>query len=151
MSAFETYVLAELICTKRACLVQLRDMGRRQLELIEEENMTALLDLLATKQRSLLRLQQIERALDPFRGQDPDRRRWRTHELRSRSAEQLQQCEGLLGEIVSQEKVSEGALIRRRDEVAARLQGAHLADQARGAYAGGPRGAGNQLDLLSDT
>jgi hypothetical protein len=150
MTASETDVLAELICNKRECLLRLRDMGRRQLELIEEADMTGLLDLLATKQHSLLRLQQIERALDPFRDQDPDRRRWRDPGDRARCAEQLQQCERLLAEIVGQEKHSEGLLTRRRDEAAARLQGAHFAGQARGAYSAPPNRPVSQLDLHSD-
>ena len=151
MTAFETDALAELIRSKRACLVELREMGRRQLELIRRGDMTALLDVLAAKQRWLMKLQQIERALDPFRDQDPDRRRWRTPEDRSLCAEQLQECESLLSEIVRQEKCSEGALTRRRDEAAARLQEAHLAGQARGAYTAEPQSQMNQLDLLSDT
>ncbi|MBN2477090.1 MAG: hypothetical protein JXB62_20955 [Pirellulales bacterium] len=147
----ETDALAELIAKKHACLVQLRDMGRRQLELIDAGDMTALLDVLAVKQRSLWKLQQAERALDPFRDQDPERRHWRTPEDRRRCAEQLRECEALLSEIVSQEKCSEGVLMRRRDEAATRLQGAHLAGQARGAYTAHRLGKASQLDLLSDS
>ena len=151
MSALETDVLAELIRSKRECLMQLRDLGRRQIELIEVGDVTTLLDVLAVKQRSLLKLQQIERTLDPFRGQDPDKRRWRTPDLRSECNEQLRQCETLLSEIISREKVAEGALTRRRDETAKRLQGAHRAGQARQAYTPVPPGQVSQLDLLSDT
>jgi len=151
MTAFETDVLAELIRDKRECLVQLRDMGRRQLELIDEADMTGLLDVLAAKQQSLMKLQQIETALEPFRGQNPEQRRWRTPKQRRLCAEQLQQCETLLSEIVSQEKCSEGALIRRRDEAATRLQGAHFAGQARRAYTTEPQNGINQVDLRSDT
>ena len=150
MAALETDVLAELIGSKRECLLSLRDMGRRQLELIAEGDMTALLDVLAAKQRFLTKLQQIENALDPFRSQDPETRRWPAPEDRARCAERLQQCETLLAEIVGQEKCSEGALIRRRDEAAIRLQGAHQASQVRGAYTAQPVGRTNQLDLQSD-
>ena len=150
MASLETDTLAELIRGKRDCLLQLREMGRRQLELIDSGEVTALLDLLAAKQQPLLELQQIERALDPFRDQDPDDRQWATPQDRDLCAEQLRQCETLLSEIVSQEKCSEGAMVRRRDAAAAKLQGAHLADQARGAYTAGPAGEISQLDLLSD-
>lgn len=151
MPAFETDVLAELIGGKRACLVQLREMGRRQLELIDEGDMTTLLDVLTGKQRLLDKLQQIERALDPFRGQDPERRRWRTAEARSQCTEQLDQCERLLAEIISQEKCSEGTLLKRRDEAASRLQNAHLAGQAREAYTAQPYSRVKQIDLFSNT
>ncbi len=150
MTAFETDLLARLVEAKYACLAQLRDMGRRQLELIDEGNMTALLDLLAAKQRSIIKLQKIERGLDAFREQQPDERQWKTPEQRRRCAEQLQQCETLLGEIVSQEKCSEGAMIRRRDETADRLQGVHRAGQARGAYTTTPAATISQLDLSSE-
>jgi hypothetical protein len=151
MPALDTDLLAELIRDKRECLLQLRDMGRRQLELIDEANMTALLDVLLAKQRPLQKLQQIERALDPFRDQDPDQRRWRTGEDRRLCTEQLQQCERLLAEIISQEKCSEGALLRRRDEAASRLQSAHLAGQARQAYTAEPHRQTKEIDLYSIT
>ena len=78
-------------------------------------------------------------------------RRWRSPEDRSRCAGQLQECETLLGEIVSQEKCSEGELIHRRDKAATRLQGVHLAGQVRGAYTAPPAEQVNQLDLRSET
>jgi hypothetical protein len=151
MPTLDTDMLADLIRAKRTCLIQLRDMGRRQLELIDGGDMTTLLDLLAAKQRTLNQLQRVERALDPFRGQDPETRPWRSPDDRAACAEQLAQCEALLGEIVSQEKLSETQLVRRRDEAAARLQGAHLASHARGAYAGVPYANVNQLDLSSES
>ena len=151
MAAPETDILADLIGSKRECLVRLREMGRRQLELIGEGDMTALLDVLAAKQRSLEKLHRIERNLDPFRGQDPDRRRWRTPEDRRLCTEQLEQCERLLAEIISQEKCSEGALLLRRDEAANRLQSTHLAGQAREAYTAEPQGRAKQIDLSSNT
>ncbi len=151
MPALETDTLAELIRSKRACLLQLRDLGRRQVELIEAADMTALLDLLAIKQRALMKLQQIERTLDPVRGQDPEQRNWASPESRRECGEQLAQCDSLLSEIVSREKVAESALVQRRDATAKQLQGAHFAGQARQAYAAMPPEQAGQLDLLSET
>lgn len=74
----ETDILKDLIRVKSECLLQLRDIGRKQLALIDEGNMTSLMDVLAAKQRPLVTLQRIERALDPFRKQDPERRVWRS-------------------------------------------------------------------------
>jgi hypothetical protein len=146
----ETALLADLIGRKHACLLELRDMSRRQSELIHEGDMAGLLDVLSVKQRKLVQLQQLEKALDPFRGQGPQERRWRSPLDRRRCQEDLQQCESLLAEIISQEKLSEAALVRRRDQTADRLQGVHLAARARGAYtAASPRDA-SQIDLLSE-
>lgn len=150
MTGFETDLLSGLIHQKHDCLTQLRDMGRKQLELVREGSMTDLLDLLSAKQRVLLEIQRIERQLDPFRNQDPDQRPWRNADARQRCAQELAQCELLFGEIVVQEKQSEQALIRRRDETAAQLQGVHLASQARGAYTTTAHEGCRHLDLTSD-
>jgi hypothetical protein len=143
-------MLAELIHAKRACLVALRDLGRKQLELIGAGNMAGLLDLLAAKQPAIDRLQRIEQALEPFRGQDPDSRPWPSPEDRRRAADEAAACETLLAEILSQEKCAEADLVRRRDETALRLDEAHLAGQARGAYHQPAASAARQLDLLSN-
>ncbi len=92
----ETDILVQLIHAKHACLLQLRDLGRRQLELIEAENLSGLLDLLSAKQRPLLELQRAERAINPFRAQDPERRRWQSPETRALCARQIEECDALL-------------------------------------------------------
>ncbi len=151
MTESQTDLLSELIDRKYQCLAQLRDMGRRQFELVSEGSITGVLDVLSARQELLARLQSVERALDPFRDQDPDARRWRFPEKRRRCAEQLARCETLLAEILAQEKQSEQELTRRRDEVAHRLTGIHRAGQARGAYATSCTPETHQLDLSSET
>lgn len=150
MTELETDTLTGLVRQKRDLLLRLREMGRRQLELVGEGGMGQLLDVLAAKQRLLDSLQQIERALDPFRGQDPGARRWRNDEARAGCARLLDECASLLRETVAQERESEAALTVRRDEAAERLQTAHLAGQARGAYTCGKPGPIRQLDLTSE-
>lgn len=149
-SVLETDLLADLIQRKRSCLVQIRDIGARQMELVREGSMTDLLELLATKQHVLMQLQQLERQLDRFRGEDPEQRQWRTAEERLRCAGWAAQCETLLAEIMEQEKHSERDLMRRRDEAASRLEGAHTAAHARGAYLARPPVPAGELDLVSD-
>jgi len=150
MTQLETDVVAELIRRKRDLLTRLREMGRRQMELVSDGAMTQLLDVLAAKQRVLDELQRVERDLDPFRGEDPDRRTWRSEALRLECAALLDECEQLLRETVEQERQSEAALTVRRDEAAVRLEGAHLAGRARGAYANGGGATMSQLDLTSE-
>ena len=58
-------------------------MGKRQMEFVADGEMTQLLDVLAAKQRVLGNLQRVERGLDPFRGQDPETRVWRSTEARA--------------------------------------------------------------------
>jgi flagellar biosynthesis/type III secretory pathway chaperone len=149
MTALETDLLAELIGQKLDCLVQLRDMGEKQLGFVRADRITELLDVLSAKQRVLARLQRIEANRAPFRGQEPQKRRWRTPDQRQRCAQLLEQCETLLGEIVAREKQSEQELIRRRDDLAAQLQGMHLASEARGAYTAQLRPEVSRIDLVS--
>lgn len=148
---YETDVLAELVARKRDGLLRLREMGRVQYGLIEADEMAGLLELLCAKQRVLSELQELERRLDPFRGQAPHERRWRSAEARRHCAAAIDESEALLAEIIGQERLCEEALRRRRDEAAQRLQIAHLADEARGAYTAGPAEPMHQLDLLSES
>lgn len=150
MIELETDKIAALVCQKRELLLRLREMGRRQLALAGDGPMGQLLDVLAAKQRLLDVLERVERALDPFRGQDPGARRWRSAEARAACAGMLDECARLLRETVEQERESEAALTVRRDEAAERLQSAHLAGQARGAYTSGGAGPIGQLDLTSE-
>ncbi|MHB8902361.1 MAG: hypothetical protein ACYC6Y_26680, partial [Thermoguttaceae bacterium] len=122
MTPMETDTLFELIRQKRDLLLSLRNMGRRQLELVAEGEMASLLDVLAEKQRVLGSLQRVERGLDPFRNQDPDSRIWRNAEARAGCSRLLDECQSLLRETVEQERQSEAALTVRRDEAAVRLQ-----------------------------
>jgi hypothetical protein len=147
MSAHETDILARLAREKLACLTRLRDMGQKQFVLVRAGDMAELLDVLAAKQRVLWQLQRVERAMDPFRGQDPDQRRWRSSEERMQCGAILDQCERLLREIVTEERQSEHELLRRRDQAAAHLQGTHLASRARGAYLAEAPSGESQLDL----
>lgn len=148
-SAFETDRLAELAGRRHECLSQLHALSRRQLELIDQEDMTQLLGVLAAKQRVLGELQEVERELDPFRGQSPEERRWRTPEARRQCAELIARSEALFAEILRREKEGEEQMRRRRDETAVRLQGARSATQARTAYAGDSARA-RRLDLSSE-
>ena len=150
MSALDTDLLSDLIQRKRSCLVQLRDMGTKQLELVREGNMTQLLELLAVKQQVLIQLQQVERQLDGFRGEDPQDRHWSSPRARQECAARLGECEQILVQIVAQEKQSEQELIRRRDEVASQLAGVHTANEARGAYLAQWQADAPQLNLVSD-
>jgi hypothetical protein len=150
MTPLDTDILADLIGRKHGLLLQLRDLGRRQLELIEANDLTQLLKLLASKQKLLTELQTLERHLDPFRSQDPEARVWRAADDRDRCADVASQCEAVRAEIVQSERMSEMRLTFRRDEAASRLQGVHQASQIRHAYTQRTENDGRQLDLSSD-
>ena len=142
--------LSELVRRKRACLESLSCLGREQLALVERGEMGELLRLLASKQRLLADLEGIEKSLAPYRDERPQERVWRGETERGACALELVRCERLLADIVAQEKESEKNLRLRRDEAAVRLEAAHFATRARGAYQAGAASEARQLDLSSD-
>ena len=145
-----TEMMMQLVRARYTCLVQLRDLGRRQLELIAENNITGLLDLLTVKHKPLGDIQRVEKALDPYRSQDPEKRQWRSAEDRAACARLVEECDKLLKEIVAQEKKCEEAMVEKRDATTLQLHRLHAAGEARGAYAA-PVYAGNSLlDLSSE-
>jgi hypothetical protein len=146
----DTDTLANLIGEKHRLMVELRALAAKQFELIEANDLTQLIKLLASKQKILTRLESIERGLDPFRNQDPEVRVWRTQMDRDRCAQAATQCEALRGDIVRVEQLCESRLSLRRDEAALRLQGMHQSSQVRQAYAQSTESYRRQLDLSSD-
>lgn len=146
----ETDLLADLIGKKLAVLEQLRDLSRRQSDLIADDNMQRLLSLLSAKQKLLNELQKIQKRLGPFREQDPQSRRWRSPADRERCRQLVERSEALLGEIMLVEKQSESEMARRRDDAVARLQNVNSSADATRAYISpsGPRRS--VLDLHSE-
>jgi len=145
----ETDQLRGWLDRKQAVLSQLCQLAHRQVDFVQQGDMGHLLGLLTAKQKLLQELQQIERQLDPFRDQDPERRQWRSATDRAHARQIAQQCDSLLAEIMQLEKRCETELVRRRDAAANRLQGSHNAAQATEAYAPGHSRRGGRLDISS--
>ncbi len=115
-------------------LTQLRDIGRRQMELVDGGDIAALLALLGAKQQLIAGLQTLEQELALYYAEDPDRRVWPSPQHRAACARQAAECNALLEEIVSLEKVGAERMTERRNDVAEQLQQAHAATQVRSAY-----------------
>lgn len=146
----DTLLLADLVGRKFNCLAQLFALGRQQTELIGAGDMSQLLNVLAAKQRLLADLQQLERRLDPFRGQSADQRQWPGEAQRQQCADQIARSEQLFRAILAQEQQAEDALRERRDQTAERLHTAHSATQARSAYSSNFLPSCGQLDLSTE-
>jgi len=129
-----TEKLAELISRKYQVLVQLRQAAGRQAEFIDCGDISSLLALLAVKQQLISTLQELEHDLKPYYAEDPERRVWRSPQLRASCADKAAKCSALLEEIVNQEKQAAEQMAARRDEVAQQLQQVHSAAQVRDAY-----------------
>lgn len=145
----ETDLLASLIGNKFSVLEQLRDLSRRQSEIVAQGDMPSLLQVLAVKQNLIMELQAVERRIDPFRDQDPDARQWRSADDRQRCRLVSQRCDAMLKEVMLMEKECESSLRQRRDDCANRLQDLQSGSQAHAAYAENSTSVSHQLDLTS--
>ena len=126
--------LIELIAKKHHVLAQLRDVGRKQIDIVNGGDVAALLALLGAKQQLIARLQTLEQELAPYYAEDPDRRAWPSPQHRTECARQAAECNTLLEEIVAMEKLGAEKMTARRNDVAEQLQQVHAATQVRGAY-----------------
>lgn len=150
MTHADTDQLCECMTRRHECLGQLCELGCRQLELIASGDLATLLKVLSVKQRLLVNLQAIERSLDPYREESPETRNWSSQAQREHCAHLAAECNAFLRTIVTQEKQSEQQLSEHRADAAARLQGAHTAAQACGAYAADAGALSGHLDLSCD-
>ena len=130
-----TKKLAELIQSKYQCLLQLRELGVRQNQLITRGELGDLLRLLAAKQHVITALQAVDRQLSPYQQEDPDSRTWSSPEQRAECARLAAECRQLLDEVMQMEKANETQMAERRNDVAAQLTSLHHASEVRGAYA----------------
>ena len=146
----ETAQLSRLIQQKHGLLVQLRDLARKQLSLVDAGDMTALLRLLATKQNLLAEVQQVEQELDPFRQQEPESRVWRDPSVRQRTALLADECTGLLQNTFDLETQAESALSSHCDATAKRVQTATCATHDRHAYVLKSTTRTSSIDLCSE-
>ena len=126
--------LSELISAKRTILVQLRDIGQRQTDLVTSGDIGSLLNLLGVKQSLIAALQELESALRPHYAEDPEKRRWGSAQERAACAQQASECNALLEDILRLEKLGTEKITERRNEVAEQLQQVHAASQIRNAY-----------------
>lgn len=143
----DSRLLASTIARKAQLLDMLRRLGEAQLSLVGDGDMSRLLQVLASKESLLTQLQHVERELDPFRSEDPDRRHWDSADLRQACRQDADRCASLLNEIVQLEKQAEAEMTRRRDATAAQLQTMYGSQEAQGAYVAGPVSLAGSLEL----
>ncbi len=134
MAELTTTRLAELIGKRCRCLVQLRDLGRKQAELIADGDLGALMRILSAKQELIAALEALERELKPFHDQTPESREWASPAARAACAADAEECRRLLAEVMTIEQAGERQMTMRRDGVASQLQSLGAAARVREAY-----------------
>ena len=134
MSSLNTKHLATLISQRRRCLQQLRELGKRQDEMILASDMTALMQLLSAKQQLVTALQKIEVELRPYAEDDPEARVWESPAARESCAAEAAECRRLLEEVMEAEQRNHSQLALRRDDAAHQLRSVASNRQVRQAY-----------------
>ncbi|GIW90574.1 MAG: hypothetical protein KatS3mg109_1006 [Pirellulaceae bacterium] len=144
--------LAELIAQKRDLLEQFRQLTRQQWDWISSGQTDRLMNVLAAKEELLRRLHQLERQLDPFRGEDPDKRRWASPEARAACQQMAAACAALLDEILLWEQKGTQQMAQLRDQAAAQLQQWQQQAETAQAYHAPPhpQPTGYYLDVASE-
>jgi len=111
----DTEKFFQLIREKHERLLRLRDFSQRQLQFVDEENMNALLELLAAKQKLLIEMEGADNELKKYRVDDPDQRIWTSPELRNQCREAVSQCDRLIREILETDHLAEQQLIEKKE------------------------------------
>lgn len=127
--------LARLIDERCTALAELRVLAARQLEAVRQGDLSGLFPILAEKQAVIEVVAGLEGRLAPYRDEDPEQRPWPTAAERQACAAQWRKSKELLAAILTDERLAEVELTRRRSDVAEQLRGHHQSAEARRAYA----------------
>ena len=146
----DTDHFAQLIDAKFQVLGQLREVARRQREVIAARELSQLLTVLSAKQQLLTLLKKLDAQLTPYREQDPENRVWRSPADRQRCRDQADRCEAILREVLGWEKQAEHEMVRQRDEVSQQLQALEQSADAQRAYVQMPAAVAGSFDLTSE-
>lgn len=143
--------LAHLVHQKSILVRELHKLVTKQQEMIRNQEVD-LIPLLAVKQRVLETLSEVDRAMDPFRQQDPDRRAWKSVEVRNACRDEADQCESLFRQVLLIENDCSMVLQQQQQKTREQLQGAVAAGQVSRAYQQNQAAVTSQhrLDLVSE-
>jgi hypothetical protein len=119
---------------RRTCFVDLLQLSRRQLELVESDDYPQLLGLLGGKQQIIGRLEAISvrepRLWDEWRRD----RNYLAPVVRQACEQTLAETEVVLAELLEHERVSTDTLARRREQTARQLQAVASGSRVNQAY-----------------
>ncbi len=146
-----TDVLVRLLIDKRDVLSQLRQLVDCQAPLVTGGDSRKLLGLLATKEKLLTRLKNVEASLDPCRDEDPEDRVWRSAADRQTARDIAAECDRLLAEIMEIDRNDEENLVARHAVVEENLRRIHMGITVKDGYSSlSPPHYRGRLDLSSE-
>lgn len=136
--------LARLIHDRHKTLSELRIVAARQFKVIEDQELSKLLELLAIKQGLINRLMECDRALDPFRQQTPEERVWASEDLRECCRLMIEESSQWLDDVKQLEAAAESLARDRKSEVSELVDTAANRAQAVSAYLNANKPASRQ-------
>ncbi len=127
--------LIELLTRQRALYGQLRDLTKRQTEMIDNTNPQMLLKILADRQRLIDKLTLISRELAPIRAQWNQISENLSDSQRDDVQRLIDETQDLLGEIMSRDREDVEKLGKSRNEVTREIRSVQVGRHVNNAYA----------------
>ena len=126
--------LFQLVGQKLERLEQLHACSGNQMQYINADDMGAILEILAVKQRLLIEIEGIDQQIVQYHVDDPEERAWPTQEMREQCREWISHCDCLVRETLEYDQLAEQRLTEKRN--AAKQQLLRFTDTAhvQGAY-----------------
>ena len=113
---------SELIRSEEELLQRLLLVSQRQVELVNEGNVTALIQHLGQRQKLWNEFELLEQQLAPHKGVPPERRVWKSPEERQLTEMALNRCKDLMERILANDQISLTTTAAQKDEVEEQLR-----------------------------
>ena len=114
--------LFQLVRQKLGYLEKLYDCSGSQLQYVEQENMEALLELLAHKQRLLIEIEGIDRQIKTYHVDDPEQRVWPSPQMREACREAIASCDDFARKTLGIDRIAERRLAEKKKAACEQLQ-----------------------------
>ena len=114
--------LFQLVGQKLERLEQLHACSANQMQYVDADDMGAILEILAAKQRLLIEIEGIDRQIAQYHVDDPEDRVWPSQEMREQCRERISQCDRLVRETLECDRLAEQRLTENRDAAKQLLQ-----------------------------
>jgi len=114
--------LFRLVGQKLELLEQLHACSGNQMPYVDADDMGAVIEILAAKQRLLIAIEGIDRQITQYRVDDPEDRVWPSREMREQCRERISQCEHLIRETLEQDRLAAQCLTEKKYAVQHQLQ-----------------------------
>jgi len=112
---------AELIRNEEEILKRLLLVSQRQLEIVEEGNVTVLIQHLGARQQLWSEFELLEQQLGPHKGIAPESRVWQSAAERQLTESALNRCKELLERILENDQICLTKTAAQKDEVEKQL------------------------------